>query len=47
MDMVNVCYIQSLAHIKTKMRKLFTLLILTIFFNTSYGQNEKDIIIGK
>jgi predicted alpha/beta superfamily hydrolase len=29
------------------MRKLFTLLILTFFFNTSYGQNEKDIIIGK
>ena len=38
---------KPLAHIKTKMRRLFTLLILTIFFNTSYGQNGRDIIIGK
>lgn len=29
------------------MRKLFILLILTVFANLSYGQNEKDIVIGK
>jgi predicted alpha/beta superfamily hydrolase len=29
------------------MRKLFILLILTVFADLSYGQNEKDIVIGK
>ncbi len=32
---------------KNKMRILFTVLLITIFSNLSYGQSKKDIIIGK